>query len=419
MFVRQSSTQLLQSGGLWQEALDLYSPFGIKSKQHPHLVIVFPSGAQIQFKVCQSDADTKNFDGGQYSFVCFDEAQWHSQKQVSYLESRIRSKAKGPHRLVCTCNPLRESFLLKFVQPYLDQDTGIPIPELSGKERYYAQYNGDYVFGDTAQEIIDKCGPNAKPQTYTFISATIYSNPVMIKRNPEYLDRLENLDRVERERLLLGSWYAREVASSYFQRQWCEIVDYAPVNVVARVRAWDFAATVPSESNRDPDYTAGVKISRDKMGIYYVEDAYRFRKLTDGVLKEVINTAKSDGIDDCVVGIVRDTGSGGAAANMFFVRQLAEQGIAAKSTKMSGHSGKIQRFLPFAAMAESGAVKVVRGDWNDAFFTELESFNGGRSGHDDQVDATSDAFNMIAKSIQIPTFTLPNMMQSSIAQRLA
>lgn len=86
---------------------------------------------------------------------------------------------------------------------------------------------------------------------------------------------------------------------------------------------------------------------------------------------------------------------------------------------MSGHSGKIQRFLPFAAMAESGAVKVVRGDWNDAFFTELESFNGGRSGHDDQVDATSDAFNMIAKSIQIPTFTLPNMMQSSIAQRLA
>ena len=61
--------------------------------------------------------------------------------------------------------------------------------------------------------------------------------------------------------------------------------------LLQKVRAWDFAATVPSESNRDPDYTAGVKISRDKMGIYYVEDAYRFRKLTDGVLK-VISTAK-------------------------------------------------------------------------------------------------------------------------------
>lgn len=404
---------------MWQEALDLYGPFGIKSKQHPHLVIMFPSGAQIQFKVCQSDADTKNFDGGQYSFVCFDEAQWHSQKQVSYLESRIRSKAKGPHRLVCTCNPLRDSFLLKFVQPYLDQDTGIPIPELSGKERYYAQCNGDYVFGDSAQELIEKHGPNTKPQTYTFISATIYSNPVMIKRNPEYLDRLENLDRVERERLLLGSWYAREQASQYFQRQWCEFVDYPPVNVVTRVRAWDFAATVPSESNRDPDYTAGVKISRDKMGIYYVEDAYRFRKLTDGVLKEVISTAKADGLDDCVVGIVRDGGAGGAAANMFFVRQLAEQGIAARSTKMSGHSGKVQRFLPFAAMAEAGCVKIVRGPWNDTFLNELESFTGGRSGHDDQVDATSDAFNMIAKSIQLPTFVLPNFTKPSISNQLS
>jgi predicted phage terminase large subunit-like protein len=185
------------------------------------------------------------------------------------------------------------------------------------------------------------------------------------------------------------------------------------------VRAWDFAATVPSESNRDPDYTAGVKISRDKMGIYYVEDAYRFRKLTDGVLKEVISTAKADGLDDCVVGIVRDGGAGGAAANMFFVRQLAEQGIAARSTKMSGHSGKVQRFLPFAAMAEAGCVKIVRGPWNDTFLNELESFTGGRSGHDDQVDATSDAFNMIAKSIQLPTFVLPNFTKPSISNQLS
>lgn len=64
MFIRQSSTQLTQAGGLWQEALDMYNPFGIKTRQHPNLVITFPSGAQIQFKVCQTDADTKNFDGG-------------------------------------------------------------------------------------------------------------------------------------------------------------------------------------------------------------------------------------------------------------------------------------------------------------------------------------------------------------------
>ena len=70
-------------------------------------------------------------------------------------------------------------------------------------------------------------------------------------------------------------------------------------------------------------------------------------------------------------------------------------------------------------MAEAGAVKIVRGEWNDWYLNELEAFNGGRSGHDDAVDATSDAFNMIAKSIQIPTFVIPDYSKPSVAQQLA
>jgi predicted phage terminase large subunit-like protein len=348
------------------------------------MVITFPSGAQIQFKVSSGPKDTKNFDGLQASLVVFDEAQWHSQEEISYLESRIRSKAKGPHRLICTCNPLRTSPLYKFVEAYLDPDTGIPLPELSGKERYYAQVSGSYVFADTAEEIIEKYGSRVKPQTYCFISATIYDNPILIQKQPDYLDRLENLKRVERERLLLGSWHAKEENAGYFKREWVEIVDFPPNIVTSSVRSWDFAATLPSESNRDPDYSASVKMSRDKMGIYYIEDVYRFRKLTDGVLKEVVECAKSDGLDRVQVVIPRDSGAGGKTANAFYVRVLAEQGIAAKSVQISGHSGKIQRFLPFAALCESGSVKVVRGPWNDEFFQELEDFDGGRRGHDDK-----------------------------------
>ena len=107
---------------------------------------------------------------------------------------------------------------MKFAQPfYLDQDTGI-IPELSGKERYYAQCNGDYVFGDSAQELIEKHGPNTKPSNIYFYLSNYLFKSGYVKRNPEYLDRLENLDRVERERLLLGSWYAREQASAVFSK---------------------------------------------------------------------------------------------------------------------------------------------------------------------------------------------------------
>jgi hypothetical protein len=35
-----------------------------------------------------------------------------------------------------------------------------------------------------------------------------------------------------------------------------------------------------------------------------------------------------------------------------------------------------------------------------------------------QVDATSDAFNMIAKSIQIPTFVIPDYSKPSVVQQL-
>jgi len=45
-------------------------------------------------------------------------------------------------------------------------------------------------------------------------------------------------------------------------------------------------------------------------------------------------------------------------------------------------------------------VKLLRGKWNDAYLSELESFDGSGSGHDDQIDASSDAFNELALGIK-------------------
>ena len=72
--------------------------------------------------------------------------------------------------------------------------------------------------------------------------------------------------------------------------------------------------------------------------------------------------------------VPRDTGSGGAAANLFYVRTLAEHGITVRSSKMSGHSGKLNRFLPFASVAEAGCIHLVKGEWNESFISELENF---------------------------------------------
>jgi len=214
-------------------------------------------------------------------------------------------------------------------------------------------------------------------------------------------------------RYLHGSWTARAEGAGFFRREWVEFVDHPPAEVTSRVRSWDLAASVPSESNPDPDWTAGVKLSRDRFGYYYVEDVNRFRKLSDGVLKEIITTAENDGLDKVKVTIPKDPGAGGKTANAFQLRSLAEAGIHATSVVVSGHSGKIARFTPFCTLAESGYVRVVRADWNEEWLTELECFEGHRNQKDDMVDATADAFNTLSKSVVLPTFALPSLEQKS------
>ena len=127
-----------------------------------------------------------------------------------------------------------------------------------------------------------------------------------------------------------------------------DIMDYGQIKIADEVVGIiaGLAATEVSEANRDPDWTVGVKMSRDKLGTYYIEDVVRFRKSTSNVLEEMIKVAKADGIDEVEVVIPRDSGAGGKAANLFFVRALTEHGITVKSSQISGHSGKLNRF-PF------------------------------------------------------------------------
>lgn len=63
---------------------------------------------------------------------------------------------------------------------------------------------------------------------------------------------------------------------------------------------------------------------------------------------------------------------------------------------------KTTRASPASAQAGAGNIKVVRGPWNEAFFTELENFPSPKT-HDDQVDALSGAFNSLITSGAAPS----------------
>jgi predicted phage terminase large subunit-like protein len=420
VFIRETSTQLSQSGGLYQEAKDMWEKdFGAVFKTHPSMQATFPSGAQVQFKVCGADRDISNYDGGQYSLVIFDEGQNHTETQIRYLSSRIRSKAKAPHQLILTCNPKsNHDYLLKFVRPYLDPITGIPTQESFAKEMWFGSYQGDTVVAETKEEL-EKTYPGVFAQTYTFIAATIKDNPRMKLLRPEYVAKLENLKRVERERLLLGSWFAKESTAGFFKRDWVEMLDESPKDPYQIVRGMDLAASLASESAPNPDFTASVMMTKTKSGFYVVEHAERYRKLTNSVLENIVETDKRDkGFGKrCSVHIQEDPGSAGKIATMFFIKYLVEHGVDARPDKMSGHAGKLARMQPFLSLAEAGLVKVVRGEWNEVWFNELEDYiDGNRQQKDDLWDSTATAAKVLLKSNVMPTFALPTMspLQSPI-----
>jgi predicted phage terminase large subunit-like protein len=55
---------------------------------------------------------------------------------------------------------------------------------------------------------------------------------------------------------------------------------------------------------------------------------------------------------------------------------------------------KVSRALPWAARAEAGKVKLVKGDWVNGFLNEVCAFPNGTN--DDQVDTVSGGVQMIA-----------------------
>jgi predicted phage terminase large subunit-like protein len=183
--------------------------------------------------------------------------------------------------------------------------------------------------------------------------------------------------------LLHGNWKIRTAAGLLFNRAWCQVVDAAPAGLVVK-RGWDLAATPKTESN-DPDWTCGVKLGRTSDGRYVVLDHRRLRGTPAAVERFLANTAAEDG-PDVEIALPQDPGQAGKSQAAALVRAL--EGFTVRATPESGD--KVTRFGPFSAQAEAGNVYVLRGAWNDAWFSSLEGFP--TAAHDDDADATSRAF---------------------------
>lgn len=330
---------------------------------------------------CLSVKDNENFLMRRNGRFCW---TGNSQYQFEYLMSRNRSTCGVRPLIRATTNPDADSWVKDFISWWIDEETGYPIKERSGKLRYMVRIDGERKWGNSRKELSEQYGCDPlDAKSVTFVAARITDNPILLRKDPGYLANLKALSKVERARLLDGNWKIRAEAGMYFPRDDAVIIDWKPEDkqIVKWIRSWDLAASEESES-RDPDWTVGILGGRKLDGKIVIADVIRLRRKADYIEQLIRNVAFQDGKDVWVC-IPQDPGAAGKAIAESYNRLLSGFTILSraitKNKVMMASSGADSP----AALWQRQQIELVRANWNKDFIDELDAFPT-RGVHDDQ-----------------------------------
>lgn len=314
----------------------------------------FPSGATVSFGYLENANDCYRYQGAEFQYIGMDEVTHIDPSNYRYLFSRLRRK----------------------------KDLSVPL-------RFRATANPGGEFGEYYYQRFFIDGPS---KGRVFIPAGLDDNPYL--DDEAYREALDELDPIERERLLNGNWEIKQ-QGDLFNRHWFQIV---PVNSVPdaaqRVRFWDLAATDPKKKKnksrsgqREPDYTVGFKLAKYQ-GMYWVEDIYRDQISPKEAERVIHNTAVSDGFN-CAIRMEQEPGSSGAVTIDKYQREVL---TGYNFLGVTSTGSKVERARSASAASEGGLVLVSDHCHHILdFFDEADLFPYGM--HDDTIDAFSGAFN--------------------------
>lgn len=390
---RRETPQIRNQGGLWDTSMSLYSQVNGHPRQ-ANLEWIFPSGMRLKFAHLEYDKTVLQWQGSQVPMFGFDELTHFTEYQFNYIASRLRSESGVPGYIRATCNPDPDSFVRRLIDWWIDKD-GWPILERSGKLRWFIRRDDLIHWANSKEELFKKFGrgPSILPMSLTFIPSTVQDNAIGMRSDPTYMAKLQNLPKVERMRLLEGNWNIKASAGDIFDRDRFEILETLPNGWVDQVRFWDKAATKPNPRNPAPDWTRGLKMLKYPNGLYVVADV-RSTQDEPGEVNDLIKTvASQDGVG-CRIKEQQDPGQAGKEEGQNFIKMLAGYNV----TIQAFSKNKLLRARPVQAQVFARNVKLLKGDWNNAFLDELNAFtgNGDENEQDDQVDAFSGAFNELA-----------------------
>ena len=403
---RRTYKQVFSPGGLWDEATKMYAGIRGARARVSNGEWLFrgkngrPGGKEL-FKHIGGDKDLPDYQGSQICGLCFYELTHFSEHQFFYMLSRNRSTCGVRPYVKATCNPDADSWVAKFIAWWIDQETGYPIPERSGKIRWFIRRDEAIHWADTKEELWERFDlrttvERGQPKSATFIMSSVYDNRALLEIDPGYLANLMALPLIERERLLKGNWKIKAAAGLFFKRtQLGDILDTIPNDVVQWVRCWDLAATEKTEGG-DPAYTAGVLMGKRADGRYIVADVVNKQMSASDVRKTIKLTAQ---IDQTMFKRVRirlpqDPGQAGKEQAQSYIKFLSGYDVC--TVPESG--SKESRAEPMAAQWQAGNFDLLAAPWNEEYLTQLENFPDSK--FKDMVDASANGFAEIeAKSI--------------------
>lgn len=347
LLLRTSYAELKQEGALIPRSRKWLGPTDAEYNRQDK-AWSFPSGATVAFGYLDAEGDERQYQSAHFHFIGFDEATQFSENHYRFLFSRLR-RGEGsdiPLRMRSATNP-----------------TG---PGL----RWYRQR---FIEGEHDDR--------------RFIPARLEDNPHL--STEEYEKQLERLPPELARKLREGSDWSELGGGTIFDKDGPEVVDAPPATIRKEVRFWDFAATPPSGENPDPDYLCGVKLAECADGSFGIRHVRRERLPPNDVETVIRSVAEKDGQDVPV--ILEVEGGSQSKISVQYIARRVLTGFNVHTERVT--RGKEDRASPFASQWRNGNVWLERGKWLQPYLDELHAFPHGD--YDDQVDASSGAFNWL------------------------
>lgn len=220
---RRTSPQISAEGGLWDTSDKVFNlvPGAVarRSNLEWDFVCNGKRTSKLKFSHLEYEKNIHDWQGSQIPFIGFDELTHFTKKMFFYLLTRNRSVCGVKPYVRATCNPDPDSWVAEFIEWWIDQETGFPIAEREGVLRYLVVDGNNYIWGDSADDVIKKAwhildeqvtksgiDPMHFVKSVTFISGSIYDNKALLDVDPAYLGNLMAQDEDTKAALLKGNW---------------------------------------------------------------------------------------------------------------------------------------------------------------------------------------------------------------------